>query len=95
MKKIILMVTRCLVLGAVLSPPAFSVVPYPLSMEEGSAPGQESVAKSTSSKSVSQVADKLAEDERRLESVLQDLKEDRKALKQADPKESQNGHSLR
>ena len=56
---------------------------------------QESVADSTSPRSVSQVAEKLAEDQRRLESVVQDIKEDQKVLKETDSKESQDGHSLR
>ena len=95
MNKIIFRVIGCLAVGMLLSPQAFSVVPYPLPIEDGSALSEGSVANSTSPRSVSQATDKLAEDQRRLESVLQDLKEDQKALKQTDSKESQDGHSLR
>lgn len=95
MNKIIFTVIGSFALGAILSPQALSVVPSPVSMEEEGALSQEGVAKSTSAKLAGQVADKLAEDERRLESVLKDLKEDQKALRQADTKENQDGHPLR
>jgi len=94
MNRIILRVIGSLVLGTALSPQAYAVVPSPVSLEEANQLNEEGIAKSTSSKSVSQVADKLAEDQRRLESVQQDLKEDQKALKQAESKERPDGHSL-
>ena len=83
MKKIILTVIGSLVLGMTLSLQAYSVVPSPISMEEGGAFNQEGVARSTSSRNVGQVADKLAEDERRLHNVLQDLEKDSKDLKRS------------
>ena len=83
MNRIIVTVIGSLVLGTALSPQVFSVVPSPISMEEGGALSQESVAASTSPRSVGQVADKLAEDERRLHNVLQDLEKDSKDLKRS------------
>jgi len=94
MIKIISKMIWCVVLGTLLSPKAYSVVPYPPSVEGESALNQEDVSDSTSPRSVSQVADKLAIDQLRLERVLQDLKADQKALQQTDTKENQDGHSL-
>ena len=97
MKRIILAVIGSLLLGTSLSPQAFSVVPYPLSSEEAGQISQEGVARSTSPRNVGQVADKLAEDQRRLESVLEDIKEDQKVLKQtsSSSREDPDGYSVR
>jgi hypothetical protein len=95
MKKITFAVIGSVLLGTLFSRQALSVVPYPPSLEVGNDSIQNDVAGSTSPRSSSQVADKLAEDQKRLESVLQDLKEDQKALRQHQNKENTDGYSLR
>jgi hypothetical protein len=95
MKKIIAAMVGYLVLGTLLLSRADAVVPYPVSVDGEDSFSQQGVAGSTSPRSTSEVADKLAEDQRRLESVLQDLKEDQKALEQTNSKENHDGHTLR
>jgi hypothetical protein len=89
-----------LFLGAVTSR-AGAVVPYPLSVEdETSSLPQEAHAGSTSPATTRQILDQLAADELRLQAVLQDLKQARETLQQAESKtkseqETHNGLSLR